>query len=164
MLGRTAVQPLLRRYSRDLLRVSMFSRLMDRTDDGTWLGHPCKNQSQCMKSKLRLMSYSHDQLVNFFLNHRSSLVGSECRKMPFSLLAHRNRSIGPMNGWSAVGGQTNSAYVEGGVDMKDGGMGHTVGRKLLSFYRMPANDYERIPAAPLLGLQSVYRRALVPWP
>lgn len=72
--------------------------------------------------------------------------------------------MGPMNGWSAVGGQTNSAYVEGGVDMKDGGMGHTVRRELHLFYQIPANDYERTPAAPLLDLQSVYQRALVPWP
>lgn len=31
-----------------------------------------------------------------------------------------------MNGWSAVGGQTISAYVEGGVEREDGVMGHSV--------------------------------------
>lgn len=31
-----------------------------------------------------------------------------------------------MNGWSAVGGQTISAYVEGGLQKNDGVMGHTV--------------------------------------
>jgi len=34
--------------------------------------------------------------------------------------------MGPMNGWSALGGQTNSAYVKGGLDQSDGLMGHTV--------------------------------------
>jgi hypothetical protein len=31
-----------------------------------------------------------------------------------------------MNGWSAAGGQTNSAYVVGGVKTGDGVMGHSV--------------------------------------
>jgi len=35
------------------------------------------------------------------------------------------KSMGPMNGWSAVGGQTISAYVEGGLQKNDGVMGHT---------------------------------------
>lgn len=35
------------------------------------------------------------------------------------------KAIGSTNGWSAVGGQTNSAYVEGGIKMEDGVMGHT---------------------------------------
>lgn len=34
--------------------------------------------------------------------------------------------MGPMNGWSAVGGQTTSAYVGGQFDFNDGVMGHTV--------------------------------------
>ncbi|KAI0466325.1 amidase signature domain-containing protein [Xylaria cf. heliscus] len=35
------------------------------------------------------------------------------------------KSMGPMNGWSAVGGQTNSAYVKGGLEPNDGVMGHS---------------------------------------
>ena len=31
-----------------------------------------------------------------------------------------------MPGWSAVGGQTQSAYTVGDVDLSDNGMGHTV--------------------------------------
>ena len=38
----------------------------------------------------------------------------------------RVRAMGSTNGWSAVGGQTNSAYVEGGVRPEDGVMGHSV--------------------------------------
>ncbi|KAI0202642.1 amidase signature domain-containing protein [Astrocystis sublimbata] len=35
------------------------------------------------------------------------------------------KSMGPMNGWSAVCGQTNSAYVKGGLEPNDGVMGHS---------------------------------------
>ncbi|KAH6615688.1 amidase signature domain-containing protein [Chaetomium sp. MPI-SDFR-AT-0129] len=34
------------------------------------------------------------------------------------------KAMGSTNGWSAVGGQTTSAYVEGGVKREDGVMGH----------------------------------------
>ncbi|KAI1127061.1 amidase signature domain-containing protein [Nemania abortiva] len=35
------------------------------------------------------------------------------------------KAMGPMNGWSAVCGQTNSAYVDGGLMPDDGAMGHS---------------------------------------
>ncbi|KAJ8132474.1 hypothetical protein O1611_g1152 [Lasiodiplodia mahajangana] len=35
------------------------------------------------------------------------------------------KAMGPMNGWSAVRGQTNSAYVDGGLEPDDGVMGHS---------------------------------------
>ncbi|OAQ99133.1 hypothetical protein LLEC1_03432 [Akanthomyces lecanii] len=47
------------------------------------------------------------------------------RPLPVRGLTLANRSMGPMNGWSAAGGQTNSAYVPGGLVKGDGIMGHS---------------------------------------
>lgn len=40
-----------------------------------------------------------------------------------------NRGVGLMSGWSALGGQAQSAYTSGNVDLQDTPLGHTVGIK-----------------------------------